>query len=57
MSLANARARSVLKELQGLGLKLPSVQVMSLSYMAPVACNDTDWGRALNRRVEVWLGS
>jgi phosphate transport system substrate-binding protein len=23
--------------------------------LLPVACNDTEWGRALNRRVEVWV--
>jgi phosphate transport system substrate-binding protein len=21
----------------------------------PMACEDTDWGRAVNRRVEVWV--
>jgi phosphate transport system substrate-binding protein len=21
----------------------------------PMACDDSDWGRAVNRRVEVWL--
>ena len=55
LALANARAGSVVKELQGLGLRLPALQTASYSYMAPVACNDTDPGRALNRRVEVWI--
>jgi phosphate transport system substrate-binding protein len=55
LALANARANSVVKELQGLGLHLPALQTASFSYMAPVACNDTDPGRALNRRVEVWI--
>jgi phosphate transport system substrate-binding protein len=57
LALASARARSVVRELQSLGLRLPPIQTMSLSYMAPVACNDTDSGRALNRRVEVWIGN
>ena len=57
LALANARARSVVQELQSLGLHLPAIQTSSLSYMAPVACNDTDGGRALNRRVEVWIAN
>ncbi len=56
-ALANARSRSVVKELQGLGLRLPALQTSNFSYMAPVACNDTDWGKSLNRRVEVWIAN
>lgn len=26
-----------------------------LGILLPVACNDAEWGRAINRRVEVWL--
>lgn len=26
-----------------------------MGIMLPVACNEAEWGRALNRRVEVWL--
>ncbi|MGO9484298.1 MAG: substrate-binding domain-containing protein [Rhodomicrobium sp.] len=57
LGLAKARARSVAEELQSLGIKLPPLRVLSLSYMAPVACNDSDSGRALNRRVEVWISN
>ena len=32
-----------------------SVQIMGAGPIAPVHCNDTDEGRRLNRRVEVWL--
>jgi phosphate transport system substrate-binding protein len=54
-ALASARAGAVANELRSLGLRLPEIQQANMSYMAPVACNDTDLGRKLNRRVEVWI--
>ena len=32
-----------------------TIQEQAYGPLAPVACNDTEAGRALNRRVEVWL--
>jgi phosphate transport system substrate-binding protein len=49
------RAQRVGQELERLGVRVPRESLLSFSYMAPVACNDTDAGRAKNRRVEVWI--
>jgi len=57
LKLAKRRAQIVanaLKKASGLGVS--DANVRSLSYMAPVACNDTEAGKAKNRRVEVWIG-
>lgn len=56
-ALAEARAQTVLKQLRSLGHSLPQIQVHSMSYAAPVACNDSERGRSLNRRVEVWVSN
>ena len=55
LSLATARAARVGQELERIGVRVPKESLLSLSYMAPIACNDTDAGRAKNRRVEVWI--
>jgi phosphate transport system substrate-binding protein len=55
LSLATARATRVGQELERSGVRVPKESLLSLSYMAPIACNDTDAGRAKNRRVEVWI--
>ncbi|MCV2880418.1 phosphate ABC transporter substrate-binding/OmpA family protein [Actibacterium sp. XHP0104] len=57
-SLSISRASQVLNEintaaegsLNGLNFK-----VMGFGPLAPSTCNDTDDGRALNRRVEIWI--
>lgn len=33
----------------------PRLSVDSFGEALPIACDDTDWGRRANRRVEVWL--
>jgi phosphate transport system substrate-binding protein len=53
--LSSERAMRVVAELQKLGVATPKENVFALSYMAPVACNDTAAGQAKNRRVEVWI--
>jgi phosphate transport system substrate-binding protein len=54
-ALAEERARQVVEALARAGARVPRDYVLSVSYTAPVACNDTDEGMAKNRRVEVWI--
>jgi phosphate transport system substrate-binding protein len=53
--LASRRANQVAHELENAGVRLPKDNVLALSYMAPIACNDTENGAARNRRVEIWI--
>jgi phosphate transport system substrate-binding protein len=46
----------VAHELENAGVRLPKDNVLALSYMAPIACNDSEIGAARNRRVEIWIG-
>jgi phosphate transport system substrate-binding protein len=55
LHLSAQRAARVAEELQKRGVNVPKQDVFALSYMAPVACNDTPNGQAKNRRVEVWV--
>ena len=55
-SLGFKRAIRVAEELERAGgIHVPQENVLSLSYMAPVACSDNDAGLAKNRRVEIWI--
>lgn len=58
-SLSLRRAEAVRAELiEAAPLRDPArveVSVEGMGILLPVACNDAEWGRALNRRVEVWL--
>jgi phosphate transport system substrate-binding protein len=57
VQLASHRVTAVRDALRQLdrGGPGPTIQEQSYGPLAPVACNDTEAGRALNRRVEVWL--
>jgi phosphate transport system substrate-binding protein len=55
-TLAFRRAIQVAKEVERVGgIHVPQDSVLSLSYLAPVACSDSDAGLGKNRRVEIWI--
>jgi phosphate transport system substrate-binding protein len=54
--LAMDRAVEVARELERVGgIRVPRENVLSFSFMAPTACNDSDIGLSKNRRVEIWV--
>jgi phosphate transport system substrate-binding protein len=57
VQLASLRVRAVRAALQQHDRGGPNLPIQEQAYgpLAPVACNDTEGSRALNRRVEVWL--
>ncbi len=55
LALSAARAQRIAAELRRQGVSVPDTDVIPFSYFAPVACNDSDAGRAKNRRVEIWV--
>ncbi len=56
--LSTRRAQQVLDEIAAASdgrLDLSAFQILGFGASSPVACNDTDLERQLNRRVEVWV--
>jgi phosphate transport system substrate-binding protein len=57
--LAAARAETVLRALvTALGGALPQqvrVRTVAFGEAMPMGCDDTEWGRQINRRVELWV--
>ncbi|MBE0495951.1 MAG: OmpA family protein [Campylobacterales bacterium] len=51
-TLSQERAKAVANELTRLGVKAHRISTVGFGEMRPVATNDTEEGRALNRRVE-----
>lgn len=54
--LAARRAEAVARLLARQNVRVSRSAVKTLSYMAPVACNNDEAGKAKNRRVEIWIG-
>lgn len=60
LRLSSERAQAVVDQLAAAYPELSnrvSISVEGYGEVAPVACNITDTGRSINRRVEVWLKS
>lgn len=55
--LSIERAESVAKYLQSCGIAASRISCAGLSFNDPVASNDTEEGRAKNRRVEVFVSA
>jgi outer membrane protein OmpA-like peptidoglycan-associated protein len=51
--LSERRAQSVADYLKGLGVPGTRISTVGLGELNPIASNDTEYGRQLNRRVEV----
>lgn len=55
VGLSRARAAAVMAALAGRGVDAGRMEAHGAGWLAPVAANDTEAGRALNRRVELVL--
>ena len=57
--LSSARAEAVLRDLEEvMGGGLPDgamVETEAFGEALPMGCDDTEWGRQMNRRVELWV--
>lgn len=52
---AEAARRAVLAAAGRADLSRVAMEAYGFGSTMPLACDDSDWGRALNRRVEVWV--
>ncbi|TDL78178.1 cell envelope biogenesis protein OmpA [Palleronia sediminis] len=53
--LSLARATAVRDAVREAATEPPEMAVAAFGEALPMACDDTGWGRRVNRRVEVWL--
>ncbi len=56
LALSERRAAAVGNILRGLGVRVEKANILARGWIAPIACNSDEQGRALNRRVELWIG-
>ena len=55
VKLSQNRALAVAQALVNAGYPLSQQSVIGLGPTSPVACNDDDTGKSINRRVEIWI--
>ncbi len=55
LELSQQRAETVMQELANRGVAVDRLEAVGVGPIRPVADNDTPYGRALNRRVEVYV--
>ncbi len=55
MKRAEAVRDAVLEVAETVNPDLLNIDVMAFGEAMPMACDDTDWGRQVNRRVEIWV--
>ena len=53
MNLSEKRSKSVIECLQSINTKTKNTAVSNKAYLIPAVSNETDEGRAMNRRVEI----
>jgi phosphate transport system substrate-binding protein len=56
LALSGRRAGAVANALRSLGVRVEKANIIPRGWVAPIACNSDEQGRALNRRVELWIG-
>lgn len=52
---ANTVRDAVLRAAETANIDRVSIEVAAFGEALPMACDDSDWGRQVNRRVEVWV--
>lgn len=59
LKLSRARAETILNHLKkaapAADFTQLHIQIKAFGETLPMACDDTEWGRATNRRVEIWV--
>lgn len=55
LTLSQQRAETVMQELVNRGVAASRMEAVGVGPIRPIADNNTDYGRALNRRVEVYV--
>ena len=56
LRLSRSRAEGILDEVaRAAGLPAEAFAVEGFGEAMPIACDEVEWGRSLNRRVEVWV--